>query len=981
MRIQFTISLLLILFLSVSINAQTFQDSPGNENTGAFPSKWELIKGSAQIGTFEGSKVILIANKGIINPKLNSRNYLSQSFTLQFDAYFDKVTHHSEYQYYLVRFWDGAGHLVVPSNNGNGFYDPIRIFRHGVRIVGRAGRLEKIEHRIIDNNLNGKTGIWRSLTVNYNNGTLKVLIDGTQLLNLPNFNVKPAMISIEGFATEYGVNFVRAIKNIKLDGIENTASTINTSNSVNTAKTTNTTNTNEEPPVDNTDPVDGSIKINDLLDGKSDDDGSSVFLGFNAGTTDDGTNNKNVGLGFEALKNNTSGERNTATGYQAGLNNKSGSGNVFLGNNAGLNETGSNKLYIANTTSNESSALLYGEFDKNILRTNGQFQIGNPANGGYVFPKTDGSSKQFLQTDGNGNLTWVNTTSSGSNSVPIQNDTTTKSTNIYSGLEAINEGKGIGWRLKGRDPNNYGNIGLNAVDFSLSNGPSPNKGATGAHSTAFGYNTIATLGSSTAMGQLTTASGFASTAMGEGTVANGNVSFAAGYKSLAPGNLAFAAGNEAIASGDFTISLGNHSVASGNYSTAIGSESMTSSNYSTAIGYKNKAMNQYATAFGIGTLASGEYATSLGNKTVASGKYALAMGSYSEASGFNSTALGHASIAQGNYSTALGHASIAQGLYSTATGNKTEAVGESSFTSGSETKATKKYATAMGYLTEATGENATAIGHKTIASGITSIAFGSETIASGTGSIALGRKTTASGMGSTSMGFSTVALGDYSTALGYETLAGGKYSTALGSHTKASGENSTAMGNKTIASGINSTALGNYTLANAVNSVAMGLYTTTVSPNSLVIGQYNDDYGIKTQLFQIGNGDSSGFRRNAFEILKNGNGRISGTLFNTSDRRLKTNISSLKYGLNEVLKLNPVNFNWKNRPEESKKTLGLIAQEVQPIISEIVTVGDDKNQTLSVSYTELIPILIKAIQEQQAIIESLKKRIEKIEGQ
>ena len=55
--------------------------------------------------------------------------------------------------------------------------------------------------------------------------------------------------------------------------------------------------------------------------------------------------------------------------------------------------------------------------------------------------------------------------------------------------------------------------------------------------------------------------------------------------------------------------------------------------------------------------------------------------------------------------------------------------------------------------------------------------------------------------------------------------------------------------------------------------------------------------------------------------------------------------------------------------------MGLIAQEVQSVIKELVHTADDENKTLSVSYTELIPVLIKAIQEQQVIIESQKLTI------
>jgi len=58
--------------------------------------------------------------------------------------------------------------------------------------------------------------------------------------------------------------------------------------------------------------------------------------------------------------------------------------------------------------------------------------------------------------------------------------------NAPTGLEAIDEGNGIGWRLIGRDPLNYGNIGNNAIDLSKSLFPSTTNGATGASSFALG---------------------------------------------------------------------------------------------------------------------------------------------------------------------------------------------------------------------------------------------------------------------------------------------------------------------------------------------------------------------------------------------------------------------------------------------------------------------------------------------------------------
>ena len=102
---------------------------------------------------------------------------------------------------------------------------------------------------------------------------------------------------------------------------------------------------------------------------------------------------------------------------------------------------------------------------------------------------------------------------------------------------------------------------------------------------------------------------------------------------------------------------------------------------------------------------------------------------------------------------------------------------------------------------------------------------------------------------------------------------------------------------------------------------------------------------------------------------------------NASDRRLKQKIKSTKYGLNEVLKLEPVDYVLKSNGLEQ---IGFIAQDVKPLIPEVVTgkEGDlEKGETLGITYTSLIPVLTKAIQEQQKIIQELLSRIEKLEKQ
>ena len=76
------------------------------------------------------------------------------------------------------------------------------------------------------------------------------------------------------------------------------------------------------------------------------------------------------------------------------------------------------------------------------------------------------------------------------------------------------------------------------------------------------------------------------------------------------------------------------------------------------------------------------------------------------------------------------------------------------------------------------------------------------------------------------------------------------------------------------------------------------------------------------------------------------------------------------------MQLNPVHYFKKNTiasEDYSKEENGFIAQEIKKILPFIVNEGSDKEKLLSVDYNSLIPILTKAIQEQQEIINNLQK--------
>ncbi len=99
---------------------------------------------------------------------------------------------------------------------------------------------------------------------------------------------------------------------------------------------------------------------------------------------------------------------------------------------------------------------------------------------------------------------------------------------------------------------------------------------------------------------------------------------------------------------------------------------------------------------------------------------------------------------------------------------------------------------------------------------------------------------------------------------------------------------------------------------------------------------------------------------------------VNGTV-QTSDARLKKNIAPLEYGAKEIMLLNPVSYNWKDKPA-SKNKIGLIAQNVKMIIPEVVA-GNEEKEMLGMNYAEIVPVLINTVKEQQKKLASLKKEL------
>jgi hypothetical protein len=89
---------------------------------------------------------------------------------------------------------------------------------------------------------------------------------------------------------------------------------------------------------------------------------------------------------------------------------------------------------------------------------------------------------------------------------------------------------------------------------------------------------------------------------------------------------------------------------------------------------------------------------------------------------------------------------------------------------------------------------------------------------------------------------------------------------------------------------------------------------------------------------------------------------VTGDINSTSDINLKKDITPVENALDKICKINGVEFEWK---KTNKKSIGVIAQEIESILPELVTnmIDNDENDVKTVNYNGLIGVLIEAVKE------------------
>lgn len=410
-----------------------------------------------------------------------------------------------------------------------------------------------------------------------------------------------------------------------------------------------------------------------------------------------------------------------------------------------------------------------------------------------------------------------------------------------------------------------------------------------------------------------------------------------------------------------------------------------------AIGFRSLYLNQIGSvnvAIGLNAMRNNYNGTN--NIAIGSSTLALNTG------GSFNTIIGEQagnSNTTGKYNTAIGAYS---GTYNS-TGDSNTAIGYNALTSNEKSGNTAVGYSALSY--NSTGENNVAVGMNSLRN----LTTGTANTAIGVNSLPAAAQTS----NHVAIGYNTLSVN----SIGQSNIAIG--SEALKTNTTGSHNIEVGWGNHNITSGSNNVMIGvsNVGLAGTLpvslsNTVMVGYQSYAATNEGIAIGANARLSSTATNSIVIGANASS----TTANTITLGNPTISytmnvgtGSVAITSDRRIKKDIQNNVPGLDFIKKLNPVTYhfdysalsaiqeipdsirNKKNEAEQEKVIrTGFIAQEVEKAAQEVgynfdgvVTPKNDKD-IYGLSYSTFVVPLVKAVQEQQIIIDKQQKQINEL---
>lgn len=185
-----------------------FEDNLQDEESGEFPSRWDLLSGSAEVASLGGENVIHFAhNNSVIFPLMEKKEFLPEVFTLEFDIFFEKDGA-TRSDIYKIRFFDGTTNSVRMDGK---VVSSIDIKWNEVKMGKFGGRTATFK----EEKKNWKP-TWKHVALAFNKRSLKLYLDEERILNIPNLGFKPKMFSIGGHFDDRFIK-MSSIKNIRVN--------------------------------------------------------------------------------------------------------------------------------------------------------------------------------------------------------------------------------------------------------------------------------------------------------------------------------------------------------------------------------------------------------------------------------------------------------------------------------------------------------------------------------------------------------------------------------------------------------------------------------------------------------------------------------------------------------------------------------------------------------------------------------------------
>ncbi len=310
----------------------------------------------------------------------------------------------------------------------------------------------------------------------------------------------------------------------------------------------------------------------------------------------------------------------------------------------------------------------------------------------------------------------------------------------------------------------------------------------------------------------------------------------------------------------------------------------------------------------------------------------------------------------------------------------------SAFNAGKQNTSTGTDSVAIGRYNNATGNYSSAIGLNNDATGYASFSCGESNESSGNGCFSSGAFSKAQGNYTTAMGIKMTVVGNYSFGIGLDNTArtfsqastmaimGGKV--GIGTVTPSTElevtgtiRASNLTGDRVLVS--NST---KDIISSSVTTTELGYLAGVTSGIQTQIDNAGkwDDQASSGDVYRNSNVGIGNFSSTALteKLEVDGNISATGTIQSTSDITLKENLEIIENPIEKIKELNGYTYNMIGKED---RHAGLVAQEVEKVLPEVVR--ETMNGTKSLAYGNIVALLVETVKEQQKQIDELKKLI------